>query len=193
MPHPVRAVAVGLSLFLCRPALAATVDFTFTGTGVHGAQASGGFSIDDAALDPQFYGQISPFAPIFNFSLSVSGIPGDGAQSFAFNPEGSSVFFGMDSEGIARIIPGAVFAYPSGNYYQLTANTDFYAPPYTPDYHSVLDFISFSRIQLDDITWGPAVRAAPEPASAVLLGIGATVVAVTLLRRRLCRARSVGC
>lgn len=185
MTHPLSAVAIVLSLCLwCRAAIATTVDFTFAGTGVNGSVASGAFSIDDAALQPTFYGQISQFAPVFNFSLTLSNIPGDGTGSHAFDPQGSSVFFGMDSGGIARIIPGATFSFPDGNFYQLTANTDFFAPPFTPDYHSVLDFVSFSRVWTDDITWAPAIRAVPEPTSAVLLGFGAAVVVAVFLRRR---------
>lgn len=185
MTHSLRAIALVLALFFCcRAAIATTVDFTFTGTGINGSVASGAFSIDDAALQPAFYGQISQFAPVFNFSLTLSNIPGDGTGSHAFDPQGSSVFFGMDSGGIARIIPGATFSFPSGNYYQLTANTDFYAPPFTPDYHSVLDFISFSRVQKDDITWAPAARVVPEPTSAALLGFGAAMVAAIFLRQR---------
>ena len=95
----------------------------------------------------------------------------------------------MDSGGIARIIPGATFTFPDGNYYQLTANTDFFAPPFTPDYHSVLDFISFSRAQKDDITWAPAARVVPEPASAMLLGFGAALVAVIFLQKRVLRTQ----
>ena len=186
MAHPLRAVALVVLLSLCcRAALATTVDFTFTGAGIHGSVASGAFSIDDAALDPAFYGQISQFAPIFNFSLTVSDIPDGDITPLPFDPAGSSVFFGMDSGGIARIIPGASFAFPDSSFYQLTANTNFFAPPFTPDYHSVLDFVSFSRVQKDDITWAPAVRATPEPTSAALLGIGSIIATAFFLRRRL--------
>jgi hypothetical protein len=133
MTHSVRALVFVFSLFLCcRAEIATTVNFTFTGAGIHGSVASGAFSIDDAALDPAFYGQVSQFAAIFNFSLTVSDIPDGGASSPSFDPAGSSVFFGMDSGGIARIIPGASYTFPGGNFYQLTANTDFYAPPFTP-------------------------------------------------------------
>ena len=191
MAHPLRAVAlVALLSLCCREALATTVDFTFTGAGIHGSVANGAFSIDDAAIQPAYYGQISPFAPIFNFSLTVSDIPDGGAASLSFDPARSSVFFGMDSGGIARIIPGASSTLPGGNFYQLTANTNFYAPPFTPYYHSVLEFISFSRVQTDDITWAPAVRVTPEPTSGVLLGLGAAMVAVVFLRRRLPRTQS---
>jgi hypothetical protein len=191
MTHSVKAVALVLSLVLCcRAAIATTVNFTFTGAGIHGSVASGAFSIDDAALDPAFYGQISQFAPIFNFSLTVSGIPDGGAASLSFDPAGSSVFFGMDSGGIARIIPGASYTFPGGNFYQLAANTDFYAPPFTPYYHSVLEFVSFSRVQKDDIAWAPAVRATPEPSGAVLLGLGAAMAAVVFLRRQLPRTQN---
>jgi hypothetical protein len=119
------------------------------------------FSIDDATLQPAYYGQISQFAPIFNLSLTVSHIPDEGATSISFDPEGSSVFFGLDSGGGVRIIPGASVTLPGGSFYQLTANTNFFVPPFTPDYHGVLDFVYYSRVQKDDITWAPAVRAVP--------------------------------
>ena len=98
------------------------------------------------------------------------------------------MFFGMDSGGSARIIPGASVSFPNGNYFQLTANTNFYAPPFTPDYHSVLDFVSFSRVQKDDITWAPAARVVPEPTTFVLTGIGLVGLCVAALRKKYRRA-----
>ncbi len=184
MNHRLRVIALILALIpCCRSAIATTVDFTFTGIGVNGSLASGAFSIDDAALQPAYYGQISPYSAIFNFSLTVSNIPGGGPTSVSLDPQGSYVFFGLDSSGIARIIPGGSFTFPSSYFYQLTANTNFFAPPYIPDYHSVLEFVSLSRVQTDDITWSPAVRAVPEPASAATLAFGAAIVAAIVLRQ----------
>jgi hypothetical protein len=184
MSNRLTAVALILSLTpCCRSAVATTVDFTFTGVGANGSLASGAFSIDDAALQPAYYGQISQFSAIFNFSLTVSNIPGGGPSSVSLDPQGSSVFFGLDSGGIGRIIPGGSFIYPNSYFYQLTANTNFFAPPYTPDYHSVLEFVSFSRVQTDDITWSPAVAAVPEPASGAVLAFGGAIV-VAFFRRQ---------
>ena len=184
MNHRLRTVALILALILCcRSAIAATVDFTFTGVGVNGSLASGAFSIDDAALQPAYYGQISPNSAIFNLSLTVTNIPGGGPTSVSLDPQGSYVFFGLDSGGIGRIIPGGSFIYPNSYFYQLTANTNFFAPPYTPDYHSVLEFVSFSRVQTDDITWSPAVAAVPEPASGAILAFGAAIVAARFRRQ----------
>ena len=191
MSHRLRAVALILALILCcRSAIATTVDFTFTGVGVNGSLASGAFSIADAALQPAYYGQISPNSAIFNFSLTVTNIPGGGPTSVSLDPQGSSVFFGLDSGGVGRIIPGGSFIFPNSYFYQLTANTNFFAPPHTPDYHSVLEFVSFSRVQTDDITWSPAVAAVPEPASGAILAFGAALVAGIFRRQSGRRAQS---
>ena len=184
MSHRLRAAALILAFIpCCRFAMAATVDFTFSGVGVNGSMASGAFSIDEAALQPAYYGQISPYSAIFNLSLTVSNIPGGGPTAVSLDPQGSYVFFGLDNDGIGRIIPGGSFIYPNSYFYQLTANTNFFAPPYTPDYHSVLDFVSFSRVQTDDITWSPAVAAVPEPASGAILSFGAAIVAARFRRQ----------
>jgi hypothetical protein len=187
-----KSLAIVLSLCLCsRAAMAETVDFTFTGTGINGTAAIGAFSIDSAAIGPDSYGQISQFAPIFNFSLTVANFPEGDPSPLVFDAVGSNVFFGMDNGGVPRIIPGAVFNFPA-SFYQLTADTDFYAPPFTPYYHSVLDYVSFSRVHQDDIVWSQAIPviAVPEPASAALLGLGAVVVAAVFLRQRALRAHS---
>jgi len=163
MKQLLRPVTFVLALCLCcRAATSATVHFTFTGIGINGSMASGAFAIDDAALEPAYYGQISQYAPIFNFSLTISNIPGESAASLSFDPQGYAVLFGLDNAGVPRIIPGASFTFPSGNWYRLDANTDFYAPPFTPDYHSRLSFASVSTVQRDDITWAPAILVVPE-------------------------------
>lgn len=156
--------------FASIPALAETVDFAFTGSGAT-MMASGTFSIDDDALEQQYWGMISPYAAVFDVSLQLSDLSGQGAMTL----EPTTIFFGMDSGGVARIIPGGRSSFGTG-YYDLSPNTDFASPEWTGGYHSQLYVVTGPVPEgLDDITWSPAV-AVPEPISVAMLAFGAVLM-----------------
>lgn len=93
--------------------------FKFTGTGVNGSIAWGSFTVDAAAVVPNYYanGNIYP-----SLSMTISNIPG-GGPGFVFFPLNDiySSSFTVDSNGIPSILPlgGHDFGPPEENHYDL--------------------------------------------------------------------------
>jgi hypothetical protein len=109
---------LALAIFLCTTSVkAGLAEFTFTGTGVNGALAAGHFTVDENALQPNYFanGNIYP-----SLSLTISNISGGGSVSFNLT-EISSSWFSVDANGVPFLLPlgSHNFGPPEQNHYDL--------------------------------------------------------------------------
>ncbi len=133
------------------------------GTGVNGSIASGSFTVADTQLAP---GDFSSGGVYYNFSLTISNIPGGGPTSFTSGlSDMNSSWLDIDPSGAAYVGPygGKGYGPPEENHYDLGQPSQL--PSFI--YQNALTYNGFAR---DLMTWSVASPiAVPEPGSAPLL------------------------
>ncbi len=186
-----RAALLIIATFLfCGSAMAESVEFTFTGTGIHGTQASGTFTTS-TNLAPFYFANGSIYS---DFSLTLTDIPGSGPSSVTFDAiELFSSWLNVDGSGNVFIAPygGHDFGPPFMNHYDLgQPSQPFYPSSFT--YETIL-YYNGEHGYRDTITWSVATPASntalvPETGSTLAMLAGAmTTLGTSLYRRRFAR------
>ena len=93
---------ISATLLFCGSAMADSMDFTFTGTGINGSQANGSFTTS-TNLAPFYFANGSIYSA---FSLTITDIPGSGPSSVTFDLNDiQSSWLNVDGSGNVFIAP----------------------------------------------------------------------------------------
>ena len=173
------------TLLYCGSAMANPVDFTFTGTGIHGTQASGSFTTS-TTLAPFYFATGSIYSA---FSLTLTDIPGSGPSSVTFDGiDLLASWLNVDGSGNVFIAPFGAHDYGAPFY-------DYYAlgQPSQPGFPGSYVFetqLTYDLGYRDTITWSVATPASssssavPETGSTLVMLLGAALTLIAGSYRR---------
>jgi hypothetical protein len=163
-----------VTLYFCGNANADPIDFTFTGTGVNGSQASGSFTTS-TNLDPFYFSNGAIYSA---FSLTIDAIPGSGPASVSFDLiEMQSSWLHVDGSGTVFIAPYGShnFGMPDMHHYDL-------GQPAQPNYPGSFTFetwLTYDGRYVDTITWSiasPASASVPDSGSTAAMVFGTALM-----------------
>ena len=185
-----RAIASLIStLLFCGTALADPVTFTFTGTGIHGAQASGSFTTEGGPLAPGYFAQGSIYS---GFALTITDIPGSGPSSVTFGIDDLPfTWLKVDLSGNIFIAPYGSHGFGAPSYYHYDLGQP--SQPGWPgsDAFETILYFDGEHGYRDTMTWSAATPASstsavPETGStlAMLMGTAMLLGAGSYRRRR---------